>query len=75
LENGNFGRKKRHSEILVREKMFRFPPPKLGAKSPLLLLNGNVPLRIMVLFTAYRTILIVFSSYNVPQCFFLFGVI
>ena len=32
-ENGNFFRKKRHSEILVREKFLR-PPPKLGARSP-----------------------------------------
>jgi len=31
-ENGNFFRKKRHSEILVREKLF--PSPQLGARSP-----------------------------------------
>jgi len=36
---GNFFRKKRHSEILVRENIFR--PPKLGARSaPLVLAMG-----------------------------------
>jgi len=41
-ENGNFFPKKRHSEILVREKFSVLP--KLGGRSPPLLLQEGIPL-------------------------------